>query len=72
MIIINKNADKITDKAVKIQDCINNNPNITVHQISDITGIPIATISRICKQMGIYKKDMRCKINEISDSSKTC
>lgn len=72
MIIINKNADKITDKAVKIQECINNNENITVQQISDITGIPIATISRICKQMGINKKDMRCKVNEISDSPKTC
>lgn len=72
MIIINKNADKITDKAVKIQECINNNENITVQQIRNITGIPIATISRICKQMGINKKDMRCKINEISDSSKTC
>lgn len=72
MIVINKNAIKITEKAVKIQDCINNNPNITVSQISSITGIPIATISRICKQMGINKKDMRCKINEISDSSKTC
>lgn len=71
MIIINKNAIKITDKAVKIQDCINNNPSITVQQIRDITGIPIATISRICKQMGINKKDMRCKVNEISDSPKT-
>lgn len=64
MIIINKNAVKITEKAVKIQECINKNENITVKQISDITGIPIATISRICKQIGIYKKDMRCKISE--------
>lgn len=64
MIIINKNAVKITEKAVKIQDCINKNEHITVQQISDITGIPIATVSRICKQIGIYKKDMRCKTNE--------
>lgn len=59
-----KKCKKVIEKYNTIIDIINNNPYISITDISKITGISIATISRILKDNGYNKKDLRRNENK--------
>lgn len=59
-----KKCKKVIEKYNTIIEIINSNPYISITDISKITGIPIATISRILKDNGFNKKDLRINENK--------
>lgn len=59
-----KKCKKVIEKYNTIIEIINNNPYISITDISKITGISIATISRILKDNGYNKKDLRKNENK--------
>lgn len=59
-----KKCKKVIEKYNTIIKIINNNQYITITDISKITGISIATISRILKDNGYNKKDLRKNENK--------
>ena len=59
-----KKCKKVIEKYNTIIEIINNNPYISITDISKITGISIATISRILKDNGYNKKDLRRNENK--------
>jgi DeoR/GlpR family transcriptional regulator of sugar metabolism len=59
-----KKCKKVIEKYNTIIEIINNNQYITITDISKITGISIATISRILKDNGYNKKDLRKNENK--------
>lgn len=74
-----RKSKKVVEKWNVISELIIKNPSITLQEISDITEIPVSTISRLCRDNSNNKKDMRIRknliekirediLNEISDS----
>lgn len=72
-------SKKTLEKWEKISEIILKNPYISIKEINQITGIPVPTISRLCKDNNSNKKDMRYRkniedairrdiLNEVSDS----
>lgn len=59
-----KKCKKVIEKYNTIIEILNNNPYISITDISKITGISIATISRILKDNGYNKKDLRKNENK--------
>lgn len=59
-----KKCKKVIEKYNTIIEIINSNPYISITDISKITGISIATISRILKDNGYNKKDLRRNENK--------
>ena len=59
-----KKCKKVIEKYNTIIEIINSNPYISITDISKITGISIATISRILKDNGYNKKDLRKNENK--------
>lgn len=59
-----KKCKKVIEKYNTIIKIINNNPYISITDISKITGISIATISRILKDNGYKKNDLRRNVNK--------
>lgn len=59
-----KKCKKVIEKYNTIIEIINSNPYISITDISKITGISIATISRILKDNGFNKKDLRKNENK--------
>lgn len=59
-----KKCKKVIEKYNTIIEIINSNPYITITDISKITDISIATISRILKDNGYNKKDLRKNENK--------
>lgn len=60
-------SKKTLEKWEKISEIILKNPYISIKEINQITGIPVPTISRLCKDNNSNKKDMRYRKN-IEDS----
>lgn len=72
-------SKKTLEKWGKISEIILKNPYISIKEINQITGIPVPTISRLCKDNNSNKKDMRYRknieeairrdiLNEVSDN----
>lgn len=59
-----KKCKKVIEKYNTIVEIINNNPYISITDISKKTDISIATISRILKDNGYSKKDLRRNENK--------
>ena len=64
IIMKRKKCNKVIEKYNTIIEIINSNPYISITDISKITGISIATISRILKDNGYNKKDLRRNENK--------
>mgnify|MGYP003293840968 CR=1 FL=1 len=64
LIMKRKKCKKVIEKYNTIIEIINSNPYISITDISKITGISIATISRILKDNGYNKKDLRRNENK--------
>lgn len=56
-------SKKTLEKWGKISEIILKNPYISIKEINKITGIPVPTISRLCKDNNSDKKDMRYRKN---------